>query len=56
MPMGRVLLEKLAVAQEVKNSVLFIEPEVSLPYTEQTVTAPCCEPDKSHLHSEILFL
>jgi hypothetical protein len=54
-PLGRVLLEKLAVTQVVKNSIIFIELKDSLPSPEQTVSVRCSEADKSILRSETLI-
>jgi hypothetical protein len=42
----RVLLEKPIVAQLVKNSSLFLEPEGSLSYSKEPITGLCPEPDE----------
>ena len=51
-PWSRVLLEKLtgfAANQEIHPH--FMEPEISLPYSQAPATCPCPEPTPSSLHN-----
>jgi hypothetical protein len=49
MSRGRVLLEKLRVAQLVKKFLPFMKPEGSPPYSEELFSEPYPEPNESHL-------
>jgi hypothetical protein len=53
-PRSRVLLQKLIVTQS-RNFPPFMEPEVSLPYSQESVTGPYPEPDASNPHLATLF-
>jgi len=55
-PWSRVLLEKLRVAELVKNSPSFYEPEGSLPCSQKPATGHYLEPDESSPHFTTLFL
>jgi hypothetical protein len=55
-PCRRVIPEKPPVAQLLKISQNFIEPEDSLPYSQAPVTGPYPEPDKSSPHHPNIFL
>jgi hypothetical protein len=46
-PLNRVLSEKLTVLSESKNYQYFMEPEGSLPHSQQPFTCPYAEPDQS---------
>jgi hypothetical protein len=50
------LLEKLPMVQPLKNFPAFIEPEGSLPYSQEPSTGPYPEPDRSDLYHPILSL
>jgi hypothetical protein len=54
--MKQNLLEKLTVAQLVKELSTFTKPENSLQYSQNPVTDPCPEPDESNLHPHTLHL
>jgi len=49
-PGSRVLLEKLIVAQLVKEFPPFTQAESSLPYSQEPATGPYPEPDASSPH------
>lgn len=51
----RVLLEKLLVPQLVRTSPIIMEPEVSLPYSQEPRTCLHPEPDQSSLLPRNLF-
>jgi len=50
MPCGRVPLEKLVVAQLVDKLPAFVEPEASLPCSQQPATGPSREPGEFGPH------
>jgi len=47
---NRVLLEKPNVLSQSRNSPHFMEPEGSLPHTQEPATRPYPEPDQSSLY------
>jgi hypothetical protein len=53
---SRVLLDKMIFAQLAKKFPSFIEPEVSLPYSQEPATGPCPEPDESSPRPHTLFI
>jgi hypothetical protein len=54
-PWIRVLFEKLIVTLLVKKFPLFMEPEISLPSSEELATGPYTEPDATSPHLSALF-
>ena len=48
-PCSRVLQENAVISQLVKNSLHFMEPDGSLPCSQQHVTCSCPEADQSNL-------
>jgi hypothetical protein len=55
-PWSRILLQKLTVAQLVEKFPAFMEPESSLPCSQQPATDPYPEPDESSPQFSTLFL
>jgi hypothetical protein len=53
---SRALLEKLAIVQPLKMSQRFMEPEGSLPPSQEPSAGPYPEPDRSNPHHPILSL
>jgi hypothetical protein len=47
-------VEKLIVTQQVKHFQPFMEPEFSLPYSQQLATCPSPEPEESSPNRHIL--
>jgi hypothetical protein len=46
-PWSRALFEKLSGSQLVKKFPAFMEPDGSLPYSQEPATCPCPEPGQS---------
>jgi hypothetical protein len=55
-PLSRVLLHKLTVPQLVNKFPTFMQPECSLPNSQQPATYPCAEQDYFISRSAIQFL
>jgi hypothetical protein len=52
---NRLLLENVIVTQ-LRNPPSYIEPEVSLPWSQEPAAGPCTEPDESSPHIHTVFL
>jgi hypothetical protein len=50
-----IRLSKLIVVHLVNSSEHFVEPDVSLPCSQETATYPYPQPDESSPHPPILF-